>query len=184
MILANALAGCPTVPDGILTSLIFVDTTDEVRRGRKGGWKLRGTERAEFSSDKEVAKRKLFCAVVLCLTAGSYAVAQQFSFPELVGRDPAARSRPCGLAQRTDGYKDGDRDTYMDNLFRLQMVAHDYARALESISELRTLRRRSSGNVRLSGSQTFRQLLLIESGSGCVSHPDLHHPRFQMYRRS
>ena len=38
-------------------------------------------------------------------------------------------------------YKDSDRDTYLDNQFRLQMVAHDYAQALESLLELRTFRR-------------------------------------------
>jgi uncharacterized protein len=86
---------------------------------------------------------RLLSVVVFFLTAGSCAVAQQFSFPEVANRDPAAQSKAMlDLARQVlTIYKDGDRDTYLDNLFRLQMVAHDYAQALESLSELRTFRR-------------------------------------------
>ncbi|HYY43409.1 MAG TPA: hypothetical protein VE775_11800, partial [Pyrinomonadaceae bacterium] len=49
------------------------------------------------------------------------------------------------MAQAALGaYRDEDRATYLDNLFRLQLVAGHYADAVKSINELRALRANSA----------------------------------------
>ncbi|MGA9471941.1 MAG: CocE/NonD family hydrolase [Terriglobales bacterium] len=85
---------------------------------------------------------KTINVVVLCITVACFANAQQFDFPEPTSGDPATLAKPMsGLAkQLIDTYKENDRGVYLDNLFRLQMVAGDYARALQSLSELRMRR--------------------------------------------
>ncbi|HXO20243.1 MAG TPA: CocE/NonD family hydrolase [Thermoanaerobaculia bacterium] len=71
------------------------------------------------------------------------ASAQPFDFPPAAAGDTAALSRAMpGLAERVIAvYKEGDRDRYLDNLFRLQTVAGRYAEADKTLTSLRELRR-------------------------------------------
>lgn len=87
--------------------------------------------------------QKPLCLVLLCLTLVSCAAAQQFELPESVLGDPAALSKamPPLAKQVLAVYKDDDREKYLDNLFRLQMVAGQYSEAVKSIVALRELRR-------------------------------------------
>jgi len=68
--------------------------------------------------------------------------AEQFDFPETAVGDAAALSRamPVLAEQVAATYKDDDRGQYLDNLFRLQIVAGRHAQALETLAALRALR--------------------------------------------
>ena len=81
-----------------------------------------------------------------CLSFVSHAAAQQLDFPGAAVEDPATLSKSMrGLAQAALGaYRDEDRATYLDNLFRLQLVTGQYANAVKSINELRALRANSA----------------------------------------
>jgi putative CocE/NonD family hydrolase len=67
--------------------------------------------------------------------------AQQFDFNEDAATDPAAlaKAMPALAKQVIANYSDDDRQTYLDNLFRLQMIAGDYAGAKATIKSLRDL---------------------------------------------
>lgn len=69
--------------------------------------------------------------------------AQQFDFPGAVLDDPAALARQLPrLAEEVLAvYQESNRDRYLDNLFRLQMVAGKYAEAGQSLALLSELRR-------------------------------------------
>jgi putative CocE/NonD family hydrolase len=69
------------------------------------------------------------------------AAAQQLDFPAVAVEDAAALSqRMPGLAREVIAvYKDEDRRGYLDNLFRAQAVAGQYAEAGESLAALRNL---------------------------------------------
>jgi putative CocE/NonD family hydrolase len=86
---------------------------------------------------------RLFYAAVLYVTVGSFAVAQQFDFPEAAIVDPALQSKAVSdLARQVVAiYKDEDRSKYLDNLFRLQIMAGRYEDALHTISSLREVLR-------------------------------------------
>ena len=78
---------------------------------------------------------------VLFLASASLASAQDLSFPSAIPGNDTARTM-AALAQEAIGvYKDGDRDRYLDNLFRLQTVAGRYADATNTLTALRALRR-------------------------------------------
>ncbi len=86
--------------------------------------------------------RKAINVMVLCLMVAGYVSAQQFDFPAAAVTDQAVLSKtmPALATQVIAAYKNDDRGNYLDNLFRLQMVAGEYAPAVQSISELRALR--------------------------------------------
>jgi putative CocE/NonD family hydrolase len=86
---------------------------------------------------------RLFCAGVLFLALGSISVAQEFDFPEAAAADPALQSRAVSdLARQAVAiYKDQDRGKYLDNLFRLQIMAGSYEDAVHTISSLREVLR-------------------------------------------
>ena len=73
--------------------------------------------------------------ILVILLAAMCASAQQFDFPAGAVTDPTALARQVIAA-----YKNDDRGSYLDSLFRLQLVAGDYGAAVQSISELRELR--------------------------------------------
>lgn len=72
--------------------------------------------------------------------------AQQFDFPSAAVADPAALSKSMpGLAKKViDVYRDDNRPTYLDNLFRLQTVAAQYGDAVKTLTVLRALRANSA----------------------------------------
>lgn len=82
-----------------------------------------------------------FCLAAVCLVLSHPITAQQFSFPETAITDRAALSKamPDLATQILAVYKKGDPEKYLDNLFRLQMVAGQYPDALNSIASLRGL---------------------------------------------
>ena len=87
---------------------------------------------------------KSLCVALICLSAGCCAAAQEFNFPDAAG-DSAALSKamPALAKQVIEVYKDADRGQYLDNLFRLQIVAGQYGDGLGTLASLRELRRPS-----------------------------------------
>jgi putative CocE/NonD family hydrolase len=84
--------------------------------------------------------RKYLVAVVLCLLAAP-AEAQQFPFaPPAAGNHaalPGAMTRLAKAVERV--YREPNREIYLDNLFRVQMAAGQYAAAAMTIEALRAL---------------------------------------------
>jgi putative CocE/NonD family hydrolase len=72
----------------------------------------------------------------------SSAKAQQIDFPEPPTADSAALSNAmAGLAKKVISvYKDDGSDKYLDNLFRLRMVAGDFSEAGQTLIQLREMR--------------------------------------------
>jgi uncharacterized protein len=76
----------------------------------------------------------------LCLVSSSVASGQELRFSSAaMGRDTAVAMSALA-EQAITVYKDANRDRYLDNLFRLQMVANRYGDASNTLTALRTLR--------------------------------------------
>ncbi len=96
---------------------------------------------------------------------------QGFSFPAGVAGDQAAVEKGItALAEQTiDAYKEERRATYLDNLFRLQIVAGRYADALQTLATLHELNfnpqspQTAAYNVQ---DQVFARAKVIESDEG------------------
>lgn len=78
---------------------------------------------------------------VLCATLACTATAQQFELPPAAASEPAAlaKAMPVLARQVLAEYKDTDRETYLENLFSLQVVAGEHGQALRSSAEWRRL---------------------------------------------
>ncbi|PTL81582.1 CocE/NonD family hydrolase [Vitiosangium sp. GDMCC 1.1324] len=85
---------------------------------------------------------KWLCLASLWLVAVPVASAQQFDLPAAAVDNEAALAKAMPeLAKEVIAvYREGDRRTYLDNLFRLQMVAARYADANKTLTSLRALR--------------------------------------------
>src|SRR5579864_4028226 len=83
----------------------------------------------------------LLAVLVLCVVTRPVQ-AQELSFPD-VGTDPAAvaKFKPDLAKQVVASYKDTDREKYLDNLFRLQIVEGQYEEAIGTIGSLRNVLR-------------------------------------------
>jgi putative CocE/NonD family hydrolase len=81
----------------------------------------------------------------LCLLATSIASAQDLGFPAGAAAGDSALSQAMpGLARELlASYREPDRDTYLDNRFRLQTVATRFDEAGKTLAELQGLRRRT-----------------------------------------
>jgi putative CocE/NonD family hydrolase len=85
---------------------------------------------------------QLFVLSTACLLAASLASAQQLNFPGASLEDPVAVSKAMPeLARQVIAVyrEDDDRQKFLDNLFRLQLVAGQYADALKSLTALRAM---------------------------------------------
>src|SRR6516162_8811602 len=73
--------------------------------------------------------------IALVWLVGPIALAQEFQFPEAAAQSDSAltQAMPELARQVLAAYQEADRETYLDNLFRLQMVAGKYAEAVETI---------------------------------------------------
>src|SRR6266581_1052148 len=82
---------------------------------------------------------------IACLT-GLRCAAQEFDFQTTALEDSATLSnRTVNLAKAVLGvYRDDDRAKYLDNLFRLQMVVGRYADSAKTLTDLRTVRAKST----------------------------------------
>ncbi len=84
--------------------------------------------------------RKL-CMALLCLIITNYCIGQQSYFPKPTATDSVALTRqmPVLATEVLSKYKDqGNLKSYFDDLFRLQILAGDYADAKISINRLKS----------------------------------------------
>ena len=90
--------------------------------------------------------RRLLCFLLLCVLGATQAAAQLFEFNKAAVLDSAelAKAMPRFAKEVIAAYKDEDRKKYLDNVFRLQMIAGNYGQAIVAISSLRELL--SAGN--------------------------------------
>ena len=89
-----------------------------------------------------VAEIRKYSIAALLWLAGPLALAQEFQFPEAAAQADSAltQAMPELAKQVLAAYQEADRETYLDNLFRLQMVAGKYTEAAETIAAHRRLR--------------------------------------------
>ena len=87
--------------------------------------------------------QKLLCLVLLCFAVGTHASAQELDLPQAAVKDEAALAKAMpGLAKQAIAiYQEPDRNRYLNILFRLQMVAGQYADAAATLRSLTELRR-------------------------------------------
>ena len=87
--------------------------------------------------------RKLLSLALLCFAVGSHASTQELDLPQTAMKDEVALAEAMpGLAKRAIAiYQEPDRDRYLYALFRLQMVAGQYAEAVTTIRSLTELRK-------------------------------------------
>lgn len=86
-----------------------------------------------------IAKRSLSIGL-LWLAGGSLASAQELRFPSTIAGSDTAGAMAALAQQAIAVYKAENRDRFLDNLFRVQMVAGRYADAGKSLATLRALR--------------------------------------------
>jgi uncharacterized protein len=85
--------------------------------------------------------RKLFCFMILCAVFGTRAAAQELDLPRDAVKDEAALARAMPeLAKRAIAiYQEPDRGRYLSGLFRMQIVAGQYAEAVATLRSLTDL---------------------------------------------
>jgi uncharacterized protein len=76
-----------------------------------------------------------------CVVGASLASAQELRFNSATLGNDTAQAMSALAGQIIAVYKDDNRDRYLDNLFRLQIVAGRHADATATLSSLRTLRK-------------------------------------------
>ena len=88
-------------------------------------------------------RRRSFILVAMCLAFAPHSGAQELRFSEAAVGDSAAlaKAMPDLAGKVLASYKESDREKYLDNLFRLQIVAGQYADAQSTISSLREVLR-------------------------------------------
>jgi uncharacterized protein len=86
---------------------------------------------------------KLIGLVLLCFACGAHASAQELDLPSAVVKDEAALDKTMpGLARQVIAiYQEPDRGRYLNNLFRLQMVAGQFSEAVATLRTVTELRR-------------------------------------------
>ncbi|NTX03419.1 CocE/NonD family hydrolase [Myxococcus sp. CA040A] len=83
---------------------------------------------------------RLFCLPLLLLVTVAQAQPRDFAAPTSAAPDVLAQAMPALARQVLAQYPEQDADTRLGHVFRLQLVAGDFAGALESIRALRPLR--------------------------------------------
>ena len=78
---------------------------------------------------------------MLCVVGASPASAQELRFNSAIPGNDTAQAMSALAGQAIPVYKDDNRDRYLDNLFRLQLVGSRYTDATNTLSSLRTLRK-------------------------------------------
>jgi len=84
---------------------------------------------------------KMLCLMFLGVMVIAQASAQQLDFDKLAADDDVELSKAmAGLAKQVIAkYKEEDREKYLDNLFRLQMIAGNYAGSNATLKSLRKI---------------------------------------------
>src|SRR5262245_31327551 len=114
--------------------------------------------------------QKLLLLALLCFAFGSQGSTQELDLPQAAVKDEAALAGAMpGLAKRVIAiYQEPDRDRYLYALFRLQMVAGQYAEAVTTLRSLTELRKtKDPANVlRLLPSEIMAKAKSRQTASG------------------
>ena len=96
--------------------------------------------------------KKIFCLSTLCVGVYLFAHAQQFHFPSPAVADSSKLNEVMPRLAKAviENYKHADEETYLGNLFRLQIVAEDYNATIETIN---AYRKKGKTGVQLAGVQ-------------------------------
>ena len=100
---------------------------------------------------------KKLCMALLCLISTTFCRAQQIYFPRINAADSVAvvKQMPALADEIIHKYvSNGNRTTYLSNLFRLQIIAGKYNEALISITSLRAINKADN--------QQFTDLLFVQ----------------------
>lgn len=115
--------------------------------------------------------RKL-CITLLCLIVTNYCMAQRFYFPKETANDSVsiAKQMPVLARDVLANYKDqGDHKTYLNNLFRLQLLAEKYTEAQITISSLRSISKADDpgyGSLLFIQYELFSKAMRMQATSG------------------
>ncbi len=84
---------------------------------------------------------RVLCLMFLGVMVSTQASAQQLDFSKFaVADEPELSKAMAGLAKQViENYKEEDREKYLNNLFRLQMIAGNYPEANAAIKSLREI---------------------------------------------
>ena len=82
---------------------------------------------------------KTILTLLFCTGMVARAFADQATYPFVADFAHLSESMPALARQVIADYRDDDRETYLNNLFRLQMIADDYAGADQSLQSLRQI---------------------------------------------
>jgi putative CocE/NonD family hydrolase len=127
--------------------------------------------------------RKLLGLTFLCLIGTAQVAAQQLDFNKVAATDPAelAKTMP-GLAKEVmANYKNENREMYLNNLFRLQMIAEQYAEANATIKSLRDILKANDpvyANVTYTQYEIFSNAKLIQAATN-ISFEDAFRQSFR-----
>ena len=115
--------------------------------------------------------RSALAIAAVCLITPFVARAQDFPFPAGTAGDVAAveKAMPALAEQIITAYKEESRAVYLDNLFRLQIVAGRYTDALQTLAQLHELsvNRQSPQTAAYNmQDQIFARAKVIEGGEG------------------
>ena len=89
------------------------------------------------------------CMALLCLFTTHYCFAQRFVLQPTAANDSASMAQQIALLAGgvIKTYRDTERENYLGNLFRLQMLAGNYRESLVTINTLCTLSPRTADNI-------------------------------------
>src|SRR5215475_3055448 len=114
--------------------------------------------------------QKILFPALLCFAFSAQGSTQELELPQAAVKDEAALAEAMpGLAKRAIAiYQEPDRDRYLYALFRLQMVAGQYAEAVTTIRSLTELRKtKGPANVlRLLPSEIMAKAKARQAASG------------------
>ncbi|HEX8474879.1 MAG TPA: CocE/NonD family hydrolase [Pyrinomonadaceae bacterium] len=114
---------------------------------------------------------KLIALICAGLVMATQAQAQQIEFNQDAATDPTelAKEMPRLAKSVLALYRENDRATYLDNLFRLQLVAGDYSGASASLASLRELHNATQSQPAVSN---LRWEIYAKALSGQVAHQE------------
>src|SRR5581483_9507182 len=88
-----------------------------------------------------ISMRVLLGVMIIGLLTPIQAASQPLAFPKAAAIDPGALAKAMPNWAKTiiDKYREEDREQYLANRFRLQMIAEQYAEANATLASLRNL---------------------------------------------
>ena len=122
----------------------------------------------------KVATRS-FRVALLCVTIASLASAQELPFSRAEIGNDTARAMSTLARQAIAAFKDDNRARYLDNLFRLQLVAGRYTDATTTLRSLRALE--AKGDSRQTGATLLLYSIYARAPPVVMDRPSTRHSK-------